>query len=269
MSDRTRKNVLTISGILILLIAVVGVSFAFFSYTKTGTSNNVITTGQIFLSFTDTNNITLTNQFPMLDSEAASGIIAGSVSDVTEMDFTVTGYYSASTGGINYTLYAVDGTAVSGKERMDDSEINVILTPETGTTPLTNAASSAVTLTSLTSNANGRVLATGKINPNTTSAAPQEDEYTLKMYVNDTVRISDTDTTVRFTGAHTTVSATKYCAHERVMSNGNYVKGCKLYDNNGTLTVAANNVATNSINTWLDVYSDMYYSLKVKVVGND
>lgn len=272
--NNSKQVLLSIIGIAVLVIAVVGVSFAFFSYSRTGTSNNVITTGQIFMAFADTNNINLTNQFPTLDADA---VIKGVNTDVEKMDFTVTGYYSAATGGINYTIYAIDGDAVGGRtNRLRDSEINVKLTPKSTTTLLSNAAGpttasgsgNAAAVSTLTTDTNGRILATGKIQPGTTSAAPQTDSFELIMYVNDTVRISDTDLNVKFTGAHTETMPVTYCASARVENEGAYVSGCKIYDNAGTKTVLAEN-ASSTGKTFLTVYSTLYYSLKLKVVGNE
>ena len=263
--NNSKQVLISILGIAILVIAVVGVSFAFFSYSRTGTSNNVITTGQVYMAFAEGNAINLTNQFPTLDSDA---VIAGN-SDVSSMTFTVTGYYSSSTGGIDYTIYAIDGTTVGGRtNRLRDSEINVKLTPASGTTPTNNYASSPTAVSSLTVETDGKKLATGHIAAGTTSAAPQVDTYTLIMYVNDTVRISDTQLNVKFTNAHTETMPVTYCASARVESAGSYVSGCKIYDNNGTKTVLAED-ASSSGKTFLTVFSTLYYSLKLKVVGSE
>ena len=72
MNENSSKQVLlSVIGIAVLVVAVVGVSFAFFTYSKGGTKNNTLTTGSIFFDFTDGNAINLTNQFPMADSECA------------------------------------------------------------------------------------------------------------------------------------------------------------------------------------------------------
>lgn len=278
--NNSKQVLLSIIGIAVLVIAVVGVSFAFFSYSRTGTSNNVITTGQIYMAFEEANQINLTNQFPTLDEDA----VIASTGDTSSMNFTVTGYYSASTGGIDYTIYAIPGDAVGGRTNaLKDSEVNVKLTPGTGTTPTNNYAATAVAVGSLTSEADGRKLATGHIAAGTTSEDPQVDSYTLIMYVNDTVRISDTDLNVKFTDAHTETMPVKYCASALVTKNKTvtvnqvettipvYDEGCKIYDNNGTLTLLQEDTDLTSFDRTklLTVYSTLYYSLKLKVVGNE
>ena len=56
MENNSKQAVLSIVGIAVLVIAVVGVSFAFFTYSKTGTTNNVITAGSIVFEFTEAQN---------------------------------------------------------------------------------------------------------------------------------------------------------------------------------------------------------------------
>ena len=46
-NNNSKQAILSIVGIAILVIAVVGVSFAFFTYSRTGEKNNIITTGSI------------------------------------------------------------------------------------------------------------------------------------------------------------------------------------------------------------------------------
>ena len=298
--NNSKQVLLSIVGIAVLVIAIVGVSFAFFSYTRQGTSNNVITTGQISLAFEEEEAINLTNQFPTLDADAV--IPGSSNNEVSELDFSVTGYYSAATGGINYTIYAIDGEAGTPPyvNRFQDSEINVKLIPQSSTTLLTNVSGPTATgqtnpgpkaVSTLTSDANGKILATGRIQPGTTSGAgAQTDTFKLYMYVNDTVRISDTDTTVTFTGAHTASSAVKYCASDLHTKNKTitvppaqegddptettiqvYDYGCRIYTDNSALTTITDDQDLTNFDTTklLKVYSTMYYSLKLKVIGSE
>jgi len=278
--NNSKQVLLSIIGIAVLVIAVVGVSFAFFSYSRTGTSNNVITTGQIFMSFEETSQISLSNQFPMLDSEA----IVTESGDVAYSNFTVTGYYSASTGGIDYTVYAVEGDAGTSPHvnRLADSEVSVYLKkyPEAYAEAV---VSTPTPVSSLDSDANGKILAVGHIAAGTNSEHQQIDSYQLAMFVNDTVRISDTDLNVKFTNAKTETSAVKYCASALTTKNKTvtvegqdttipvYESGCKIYNDGGTLKVLEEDTDLTSFDQTklLKVYSTLYYSLKIKVVGNE
>ena len=81
MKENSSKQVLlSVLGVAILVVAVVGVSFAAFSYSKTGEKVNTITTGTITMEYTeDTNGINLTNALPMSDGVGTnlSGSTAG------------------------------------------------------------------------------------------------------------------------------------------------------------------------------------------------
>lgn len=70
--DNKKTLILSIVGILVLVIAVVGVSFAMYSFTGTGTQNNRIITGSATLDFGEgTNQINITNTYPVSDEKGA------------------------------------------------------------------------------------------------------------------------------------------------------------------------------------------------------
>ena len=207
MENNSKQAVLSIVGIAILVIAVVGVSFAFFSYSKTGTANNVITTGSITFAYNETNNISLTNQFPQSTDE-------GKTNDA--FNFNVTGNLPSTPSPVSYTVTAVAGDAVGSKTRMADSEIDVIVTSTGDGVVSGNYATGATAGNSTT----GFQIATGTIPADGTT---HTHNYAMTMWVNESVTVSDTDT-----------DAT-YCASADECTGGR------------------------------DVYSDMYYSLKVNV----
>ena len=211
MENNSKQAVLSIVGIAILVIAVVGVSFAFFTYSKEGTTNNVITTGQISFAYNEVNNITLTNQFPKTPTE-------GKQNDTFE--FNVTGTLPSTSGAVNYTVTAIAGNTEADKVRMKDSDINLYVT-----------ATNDGTVTGGYDGANGAVagnstrgfqIASGTIPADGTE---HTHDYTLTMWVNESVTISDTDTSADY-------CASEECADDR------------------------------------EVYSNLYYSLKVNVAAN-
>ena len=75
--DNLRKNNKTIMfsliGIMVMIVAVVGVSIAFFNYTRTGAANN-IGTGRIYFNSVQGNTLNINNMFPLKSSEAESQI---------------------------------------------------------------------------------------------------------------------------------------------------------------------------------------------------
>ena len=188
MNENSSKQVLlSVIGIAVLVVAVVGVSFAFFTYSKGGTKNNTLTTGSIFFDFTEGNFITLTNQFPMADSAGEALTTDGNGA----LEFTVKGYDS-SKKGIAYTVYAVPGNTDGSKNRFKDSEIKLNLVAPKALTNNYLTSKAVGENDSLT--ASGIVLATGKITAESL-ATQQEDKYTLRMWISDTVTIGATGAT--------------------------------------------------------------------------
>lgn len=197
MNENSSKQVLlSVLGIAVLVVAVVGVSFAFFTYSKTGEKNNTLTTGNIFFNFTEGNAITLTNEFPRTDTsgEALTEAQNGALT------FHVVGYDS-SEKGIEYTVYALQGDADADatKTRFKDSEIKLNLKAPATVVENKFATSNVVGIDG--SLANGVILAKGKITAKS-SATQQDDEYTLRMWISDAVTIgeaaSDSYTTEKY-----------------------------------------------------------------------
>lgn len=184
MNENSSKQVLlSVLGIAVLVVAVVGVSFAFFTYSKTGEKNNTLTTGNIFFNFTEGNAITLTNEFPRTDTSGE----ALTESQNGALTFHVVGYDS-SEKGIEYTVYALQGDADATKTRFKDSEIKLNLKAPATVVENKFATSNVVGIDG--SLANGVILAKGKITAKS-SATQQDDEYTLRMWISDAVTIGE------------------------------------------------------------------------------
>ena len=199
MNGNSSKQVLlSVLGIAVLVVAVVGVSFAFFTYSKNGEANNTITTGSIFLQFTEGTAITLSNQFPINDANGAT--LTSSVSgDNPSLTFHVIGYNTNTTQDINYTVTATNGGTVSGKTRLHDNEIKLYLSVSGAASgEVTNNFSSStgtVVSSSQTGLASGVVLATGKIPANTAVANQKDHTYTLRMWISDALCFIDENET--------------------------------------------------------------------------
>ena len=108
MEKKNNKVLLSIIGIAILLVSVVGLSFAFFNYTRTGTVNT-LKTGNISFNSTQDNTISLTNVFPTSKTN-----LNNTNSDTVTINITGDTTYSE---GIEYkvTLNQVNNT-INGKE---------------------------------------------------------------------------------------------------------------------------------------------------------
>ena len=100
-SNQSKRVLLSVIGVAILVVAVVGVSFAFFNYTRTG-AQNTIATGSIYFISTQSEPISITNMFPATREEAQANSRRSS-----SMTVNISGG-TTYTGGIDYTLTAVN-----------------------------------------------------------------------------------------------------------------------------------------------------------------
>ena len=121
-TNSSKQVLLSVIGVAILVVAVVGVSFAFFNYTRTG-ENNTITTGQI--SFNSTNSlISVQNVFPIAKSAVASDSANTGTGTVT-----ITGNTNY-TNGIDFTVKATEPSRSLNKEliinKIEDKLLEII-----------------------------------------------------------------------------------------------------------------------------------------------
>ncbi len=189
-SNSSKQVLLSVIGVAILVVAVVGVSFAFFNYTRTGAANT-IKTGTI--SFNTSNSvINVTNLFPI-----AKSAVATDANNVGTGTVTITGSTNYS-NGIDFTVTAEDvstniGTA-AGK-----LPISVVVTSANmGSVKAFGSNSGSMTVNSYedgTTIQSGSVLASGRIPAN----ASVNGTLTIKAYL-DQAGIAITDT---YTGTST------------------------------------------------------------------
>lgn len=199
MEDNNKKTlILSIVGILVLVIAVVGVSFAMYSFTGSGTKENVITTGTVTMDFDSNaglgaNNFTVTNKYPMSDAQGVAQTDA-------KASFAVTADWGTAAMNIKYDIAVSDITEGSTltedyvKIALLDSDDKVIVGTTQGTINLT----AGVTIGSLknTSAPNGLLTSYG-LAGGTLTTSGQSDKYTVLAYVSDDYDLpTDTANTV-------------------------------------------------------------------------
>lgn len=182
-NNSSKQILLSVLGVAILVVAVVGISFAAFSYSKTGVKENTITTGTITMSYTeDSNGIAITDALPIEDS---TGIALKGENNY--FDFTVDAKVAGTTT-INYIITAVEDKDLS---TLPNTGVKVYLTKRVGTgDDATETAESNYPqkVSALTKTAAGNdagappdqyILKTGTITANTT------DYYRLRMWVSN------------------------------------------------------------------------------------
>lgn len=183
MEDNNKKTlILSIIGILVLVIAVVGVSFAMYSFTGTGTKENVITTGTVSMSFSQgSNNFTLQNKYPMSD---ATGI----AQDDNRATFGVTATWGSSPLTIKYDLGI---TNITPGTTLTEDYIKVALLGSDGTVIVgekneDNSLKAGVTIASLkTVKGPNNLITTYGLTGGTISTSGATDRYTILAYVAD------------------------------------------------------------------------------------
>ncbi len=184
--NSSKQVLLSILGIAVLVIAVVGVSFAFFTYSYTGDDQR-LKSGEIFFQFTEGDHIALTNQFPMSDAEGEA-LSTGSNQVIT---FTITGK-NAGDFDIPFEIRLVAGTPIDEKTQFEDGDIKVKLTENSDTHSLYNnlfvAANNVNYEGGNTADEGGALLAKGKIGPSDTTCT-----YELRMWIDENVTFGTSD----------------------------------------------------------------------------
>ena len=105
MTKEKIKNILTITTSIFLLIVVIGISYAAFTYSGVGQKANTITTGAITMSYTESSNtISMNNALPTTDATGKTRKNTGEY-----FDFTVKSSIAGNTD-INYEIAAKEET---------------------------------------------------------------------------------------------------------------------------------------------------------------
>ena len=269
-NNNSKQVVLSIVGIAILVIAVVGVSFAFFTYSRTGEKNNIITTGSITFALEDGEQpaINAKDAFPITDN--------ADIATAPSTEFKVTGSLPAGASTVTYKVYAIAGDAPSGNppaqtaeeaetnnrewKRFKDTEISLGLSVSGDSDTAVNIVekykydaatqkygspigSLEAVDTQDGKSTKGLLLATGTL----AGGKSIEHTFTAKMWINSTVTISDTDYTKTYR-ASDVKKGDSPLAHSEQDSTS--LPSEKETDDRA-------------------VYSDHYYSIKLMVVASD
>ena len=177
MNNNSSKQVLlSVIGVAILVVAVVGVSFAFFNYSRTGLTENTFEVGYITFNASGTAAV-LDNAFPVDATEIAN--VTESTDDIAVMTVNISGETTYK-DGIEFTVTAIPDA---------DNTIPSYVTTTVGTTNLT--AVTDLTAADKLNTTGETVLASGTIPADT----EVNGTITIKMYVDKSkVLITDTET---------------------------------------------------------------------------
>ena len=159
-----KEKIIPVIGVILILVMVIGVTYAIFTYTGLGSKQNSVTSGTITFTYTEASNgISITNAMPISDSSGK--VIAQTGSNITPgyFDFTVGATVSGTTS-INYEIYGVDTSSSTNK--LDPQYVKVYLTDITATEiPVSGYDSTVVpvysNLDTAVSDSNGKKLYVG------------------------------------------------------------------------------------------------------------
>ena len=118
---KKKENIVIIVALIIMVIAIIGVSYAAFNYSGLGTKVNTITTGAIKMTYTEDDNIiSMSGALPTTDKTGKVRLNPGEY-----FDFTVSSEITGNVN-INYEISAKDVT--TSDRKIDGSNIKLYLT---------------------------------------------------------------------------------------------------------------------------------------------
>ena len=127
MKNKKKQIIITLIAIISLIVITVGVTYAFFNYSRTGTTDNVVKTGGITFLYTEVSGvgkgISLTEAYPVADSIGKVQVGEGKV-----FDFKVTSNIEMNSS-IGYQVTARKKTGST----LANSAVKVYLTEVNGT----------------------------------------------------------------------------------------------------------------------------------------
>ena len=176
--DKKKQLLLSIGLVLILVLMIVGISYAAFKFVGEGKKPNTITTGAITMEYEEsTNTISMTGALPTTDTTGKVRLTKGEY-----FDFTIKSNIKGNTN-INWEIAAEDITPSSSK-KMAGKNIKLYLTKLNGDKEEEVMAPKVYTTESTANTYTGRPanmmsLATG------TMSASETTNYRLRMYVDE------------------------------------------------------------------------------------
>ena len=188
-NNTSKQVLLSVLGVAILIVAVVGISFAAFSYSKKGTVENTITTGTISMAYNeDSNGINIVDAVPMTSEQGKALTGDGNV-----FDFSVTATITGKTT-INYEVVA----SKDASSTVPDEHIRLYLessdTQGTGYTQVfaPSAYVPSTTVSSMDAPVGTMQMATGTFVSSSTTTTTQTKYYRLRMWVDTAYPVGGT-----------------------------------------------------------------------------
>ena len=185
MKNKKKQIIITLIAIISLIVITVGVTYAFFNYSRTGTTDNVVKTGGITFLYTEVSGvgkgISLTEAYPVADSIGKVQVGKGKV-----FDFKVTSNIEMNSN-IGYQVTARKKTGST----LANSAVKVYLTEVNGTEQellLSKYSELSQTDKVDSSKYDERILYEATVPANTSN---YEKNFRLRMWVDENTDFSD------------------------------------------------------------------------------
>ncbi len=254
-----KKNIIMMLAIILFIAIIVGGTYAFFNYTRTGGDNNM-GTGTIQFEFTDDTLMDVSNDFPEYPDMTNQELVA--VKSIHNGALNISGHNTLPEG-VTYSIYLVRGDDIAGKQRLADSSMKFQLEPtftsgENGFTILTNDYNDP---TNLTFTNNKALISTGLIKDTTELTTVSFNFY---MWIDaDKTFISSTTKRLVLPEGNPSLADT---------TSGN-TTASRYMRNNGVLTTEtlfpAKSSETGKIIYTTNEFSNGYYNIKFLVEANE
>ena len=125
ISNNKKRNLVIIAS-LVLVVGLLAGTYAFFNYTKTGSSSS-LSTSLVDFTFTDGNLIDVSNEFPLDENLNLEDLTAAQ--NAHNGSLSITGHTTLAKG-VDYKIYVVHGDDINNKIRLNDSNIKFQLEPD-------------------------------------------------------------------------------------------------------------------------------------------
>ena len=198
MTENKKTLLFSILGVILLLVVVIGVSYAMYTFSANGTKENVISTGTVSITYSESSTITLTNAYPSTDA-------TGSAVTGHDLVFTV----NAAITGSSTISYEVGLANMTHNGNLTEDYVKFNL--KKGETYLIGTASTGVTIGSVKTNA-GTLLTQYRLDGGTLSTADTSATYTLRAWISEDYNLTQ--------GANTTEGTTQ----TNTSASGEYFK---------------------------------------------
>ncbi|MDD3241595.1 MAG: hypothetical protein PHQ64_02280 [Bacilli bacterium] len=197
MDVASKKIILAVISIMIIVILSVGITYAMFSYTKVGKIENIIKTGTIAFDYVEeeTNGINLINALPIDDSIGKS-----TIEDSNVFDFKISSS-NKSNQKIKYQIIA----SISEETTIDLKAIKIYLTEVNNGIEqevILNTLNSFIDIDNLTTN--GKIIYSTIINDNSPN---YEKNYRIRLWISNDPNLNLSDYSNKNLGIKINVNA--------------------------------------------------------------